>query len=429
MTRRASLLFALLLSAAPARGQTETADATTRARSHFQQGLARARAGDVTAALVEFEAAYAAVPHFSVLYNIGQARATLGRYVEAAVAFERYLADGGDQIGAKRRSEVETLLESARSHVGHLRVVVEEKAGARIWLDGAELSSERWDQPIPLSDGDHSLLYVTRTQLPESRHVTIVAKTVVEARLRAAPAEAKPPAKLVVVCDVPDVRVEVVGFALVKTPVPAPLLVPEGPSLVKFSRPGYLPASRTVAGQSNELVEVACNQRQASPLPPSDSAQLVVTTKPADAVVSIDGRRFVGAALPRGVHRLRVERDGFHTTERLISLEAGKVSGQEVVLIPTAAQRARDRAASSKRRVTGLALGGVGAAISLVGVGIYAWNSKRYDDWRASPTSGDLRTATSIQRTDDVSVGLMILGGATVLGGSWLFFGADSVAP
>jgi hypothetical protein len=410
---RALLFLTLFLSAVSAQGQTDTAGATTTARAHFQEGLARARAGDVTAALREFEGAYAAAPHFSVLYNIGQARATLGRYVEAAAAFERYLAEGGEQVSPKRREEVEALLESARSRVGQLRLIVEEGAdnGARVWLDGVEVSREHWDAPIPLSIGEHSLLYTNGRKPAESRRVTIVSQTVVEARLQAPPATPEPKARLVVVCDVPDVRVEVVGLTVTKTPVSTPLHLPAGSWLVKFSRPGYLPVSQTVAAESNRLVEVPCSQREAFPLSPSDSGRLILTTKPADAAVTIDGRRFLhGAALPRGVHRLRVERDGFISIERVISLEAGKVVKNDVTLAPTAAQQARDRAAAAKSRTIGLVLGGVGTAIAVLGGGVYAWNSKRYDDWRASAGRDDLARATSIQRADDAAIGLVILG-------------------
>jgi hypothetical protein len=436
---RALLFFGLLAHAAPARAQTESAapartltstgrTATTAARAHFQEGSARARAGDVTAALREFEAAYAAAPHFSVLYNIGQARATLGRYVEAAAAFERYLADGGEQVDAKRREEVAELLDSARSHIGQLRLIVQEGAGsgARVWLDGVEISSKRWDAPIPLSVGEHSLLYANGTKPPESSRVMIVGRSVVEVRLRATLATPEPKASLVVVCDVPDVRVEVVGLRVTRTPVSSAMLLPAGSWSVTFSRPGYLPVSRTVVGHPNEVLEVPCDQKEASPLSPSDSARLVVRTKPADAAVTIDGRPFLGAALlPRGIHRLRVERDGFISNERVISLEAGKVVEKNVTLTPTAAQRARDRAAAAQRRTVGLALGGVGTAIAVLGGVVYAWNSKRYDDWVASPGSDDLARATSIQRADDASIGLMILGGGLTLGGSWLLLRAE----
>jgi hypothetical protein len=73
----------------------------------------------------------------------------------------------------------------------------------------------------------------------------------------------------------------------------------------------------------------------------------------------------------------------------------------------------------------GLALGGVGTAIAVLGGVVYAWNSKRYDDWVASPGSDDLARATSIQRADDASIGLMILGGGLTLGGSWLLLRAE----
>lgn len=425
---RASLLFALFFSAVPAPAQTQTAEATTTARAHFQQGLARARAGDVTAALRAFEDAYAAAPHFSVLYNIGQARATLGRYVEAAAAFERYLADGGEQVDAKRHEEVEALLEFARSRIGQLRLLVEEGADrrARVWLDGVELSRERWDAPIPLSVGPHSLLYTIGTTPPQSSRVTIVTKTVVEARLRATPTTPEPKARLVVACSVPDVRVEVVGIEVTKTPVPAQLLVPAGPLVVKFSRPGYLPVLHTIWGESSKVVEVSCNQREVSPLPPSDSARLVVSTKPADADVTIDGRRFTGAPLPRGVHWLRVERDGYRPHERLLSLAAGKVTRHEATLVPTPASLERQRVAVAKRRGLGLVLSGIGVAVAGTGAGVYAWNSGRYEDWRLNDAARtDYQTATSIQRVDDASLGLMVVGGAMAIAGSWLFLGSE----
>src|SRR5258705_390151 len=111
MTTRSCLAIALLLLGTSARAETPTtpADATLQAREHFQAGLADAQRGDVVAALREFETAYRIRPHFSVLYNIGQARSTLGRPVEAVEAFERYLSDGGAQVSDERKRDVEVL--------------------------------------------------------------------------------------------------------------------------------------------------------------------------------------------------------------------------------------------------------------------------------------------------------------------------------
>ncbi|HEY1533207.1 MAG TPA: hypothetical protein VGF76_04295, partial [Polyangiaceae bacterium] len=71
---RLTLTIAALLFAASAHAQ-RAPDSSRQAHEHFQTGLARAAQGDLSGALMEFETAYAIRPHFSVLYNIGQARA------------------------------------------------------------------------------------------------------------------------------------------------------------------------------------------------------------------------------------------------------------------------------------------------------------------------------------------------------------------
>jgi tetratricopeptide (TPR) repeat protein len=102
------LLAASLLLAPPAGAQSDTERA--RARVHFDQGVAFAKASAYEAALAEFERAYELVPHYGVLYNIAQAQLALGRTAEARASFERYLSDGGGAITAARRAEVEAQL-------------------------------------------------------------------------------------------------------------------------------------------------------------------------------------------------------------------------------------------------------------------------------------------------------------------------------
>jgi tetratricopeptide (TPR) repeat protein len=69
-----------------------------------------AKRGDYAAALDEFQRAYAAVPHYGVLYNIGQAQLALGRGDEALRTFRRYLGEGSGAVEATRRAEVEALV-------------------------------------------------------------------------------------------------------------------------------------------------------------------------------------------------------------------------------------------------------------------------------------------------------------------------------
>jgi hypothetical protein len=103
-----SLLLVVLSCALPSAAQTPSERAT--ARSHFDRGLALAKASDYEAALREFERAYAVVPHYSVLYNIAQAQLALGRTAEAGQSFRRYLDEGGSGVEPSRRAEVEAQL-------------------------------------------------------------------------------------------------------------------------------------------------------------------------------------------------------------------------------------------------------------------------------------------------------------------------------
>jgi tetratricopeptide (TPR) repeat protein len=113
-----SCLLGAPLASSTARAQ-ESADSVQRAsaRAHFAKGVALAKAHDYAQALNEFQQAYAAVPHFSVLYNIGQARLALGESAEAISVLQRYLDEGGTQIDAKRRAEVEATLQRERARL------------------------------------------------------------------------------------------------------------------------------------------------------------------------------------------------------------------------------------------------------------------------------------------------------------------------
>ena len=77
------------------------------ARKHFDRGIDLAHAGRYAEAIVEFDEAYQLSPHFAVLFNLGQAYAASGQPSQASRALRRYLVEGGAQIPADRRKQVE----------------------------------------------------------------------------------------------------------------------------------------------------------------------------------------------------------------------------------------------------------------------------------------------------------------------------------
>jgi tetratricopeptide (TPR) repeat protein len=161
------LAFGLAL-AVPARASEEPWRA---ARTHYEHGVELAKRGDYKAALEEFNAAYAASPHFAVLYNIGQAEIALGRPLQAIEILQRYLRDGKDDVPAERKRQVEAQLAQLASVFAELSIATD-PPGAQISIDGAVLGRS----PLPpqrLSAGSHVVTATRSNALPVTRVVVL----------------------------------------------------------------------------------------------------------------------------------------------------------------------------------------------------------------------------------------------------------------
>lgn len=418
-----ALSIALMLSSTAAQAQTAVAD--PEARTHFQTALHSAEQGDLAIALSEFERAYAIRPHFSVLYNIGQVRSTLGRPVEAVAAFEQYLADGGKQVPESRRKEVEALLESNRIRIGQVRITSEAGGATRVWLDGVELKAKQLEAPIPVAGGEHSVVAASGSSFLDARVISVTPGETAALHFGAPPRPvAGGVAQLVVPCDVPGMDVEIDGALRGRTPVSVPLLIPPGPIRLRFSRPGYQSTSRSLTTLPGDVVAAPCAARAMIPLTPELAVPLVVRTNPSDANVTVDAQPFHGERLPLGVHELRIERDGYHSVSRTVALKPGRPGVYEVTLQPNAATQERHRHVRERHRAWGFAFASGGVALLGSGIGVYTWNSGRYSEWAASRDQSAAATSSrrvaSIQRADDTSFGLIALGAGLTLAGSWL---------
>ncbi|MFL5305077.1 MAG: tetratricopeptide repeat protein [Polyangia bacterium] len=96
------------------------ATAKTEARAHFDRGVQLGHAGDYRQAAAEFQRAYQISPHYAVLYNLAQAQIALGQTAEAIDSLQRYLAEGGANVPADRRTEVQgTIKQLSAGHEKH----------------------------------------------------------------------------------------------------------------------------------------------------------------------------------------------------------------------------------------------------------------------------------------------------------------------
>src|SRR5262249_38659835 len=131
------LALALALTAATTALGEESA-ARGQASTHFRAGVRQFEGGDAAAALVEFRAAYNAMPSYEVLYNIALCERALSRYGEALADFQRYLREGGTRVPGDRRAAVADEIAQILARTAEVDVAVA-GAPATVSVDGEQV--------------------------------------------------------------------------------------------------------------------------------------------------------------------------------------------------------------------------------------------------------------------------------------------------
>ncbi len=106
------------------------------ARQHFRAGVSFLQDPDgarYEEAYREFKAAYAASPSWKILGNLGISAMKLERDGDAVDAFEKYLAEGGDQIDPTERAQVERDLQTLR--VGLVTLTIQTDPAGATFVD------------------------------------------------------------------------------------------------------------------------------------------------------------------------------------------------------------------------------------------------------------------------------------------------------
>lgn len=129
--RQCALLFFLVVLSFCCRGWTADADASAKAK--FEIGKQLFSEGDYSGAADSFRRAYQQKPTWKLLFNIGQAEAAAKRYGLALEAFEKYVAEAGDELSEERSAEVHREIRRLRDMVGVLNITTED--GAEVYVD------------------------------------------------------------------------------------------------------------------------------------------------------------------------------------------------------------------------------------------------------------------------------------------------------
>lgn len=116
------------------------------ATARFERGLALFDDGDYDAALVEFIRAYDLSPTYKILYNIGKIERVKNDYSSALAHFERYLQEGGTEIAADRRDEVQSEIKVLKDRVAEISIKANVD-GAAVYVDGTPVCGARLVDP------------------------------------------------------------------------------------------------------------------------------------------------------------------------------------------------------------------------------------------------------------------------------------------
>lgn len=91
-----------------------------KARASFFRGVELYKEGSFEAALVEFQKAYQTSPSYRILYNIAQTQFELHDYAAAYQTLRDYSEQGGGELSAGRRADVDELFHKLEKRVAYL---------------------------------------------------------------------------------------------------------------------------------------------------------------------------------------------------------------------------------------------------------------------------------------------------------------------
>ena len=159
-------------AAAQAPSSQPSAENVAEARKRYQLGLKLYEDGNYEAARIEFERAMSLAPSYKILYNVGLSYKQLNNYVDAMKALERYLAEGGPDIPADRRADVEKALAELRPRIARVKIGVS-VVGAEVTIDGIGIGKSPLREAVLVNPGVRRFSAQAPGYLPVSKTLTI----------------------------------------------------------------------------------------------------------------------------------------------------------------------------------------------------------------------------------------------------------------
>jgi hypothetical protein len=242
------------------------------AREHYARGVALANAGAYDQALAEFNRAYELIPHYAVLYNVGQAYLELGRTVKAVESLEQYLRLGAANVLPARRKEVEAVLAEISAELAAVQVTVDEE-GARVSVDGEPVGRAPLSSPLRVSAGPHTVAAVSASGRRVEQTLELSRGETRPIELRFRRAEARAFGFVTVRCATAGLSIAVDGTAVAVTPLSRPLELSAGPHRISFSGPRKPARAIDVRLAGSEQISVNCGAWAPPPAAPETATR------------------------------------------------------------------------------------------------------------------------------------------------------------
>jgi len=167
-----SILSFGLLSIASLPNAIGQEDATEQARASFHEGVELFKEGSFEAALAEFQKANQLSPSYRVLYNIAQTYFELHDYVNSYTTLKDYLQQGGDEIPAARRTQVDELNERLEKRIAYLEITCN-LSDADIRVDDISVGKSPLASPVLVNAGPRRLSAVKPGYPVAARIITV----------------------------------------------------------------------------------------------------------------------------------------------------------------------------------------------------------------------------------------------------------------
>jgi hypothetical protein len=163
------------------------------ARQRRDRGLKLYEDGAWEAALTEFQRAYDLAPTYKLLYNLALAHRQLNDYAGALRDLGRFLEEGGKDVPAKRRAEIEREMADLKARVATVTVKVN-VPGAEITLDDVAIGTSPLAAAVIVNSGKRRFAAKKPGFEPATRGISLAGTDVatVELELLETPKAAPP---------------------------------------------------------------------------------------------------------------------------------------------------------------------------------------------------------------------------------------------